>query len=85
MWKTKLPLKIKVFMVYLCKKVVLTKDNLLKRNWKGNVSCCFCPMRKDDEHLFFRCPLVMFVQRVVSISLGIPVPTSNDHVFGTCI
>ena len=30
-WKLKLPLKIKVFMWYLYKRVVLTKDNLARR------------------------------------------------------
>jgi hypothetical protein len=38
-WKLKLPLKIKVFIWYLYKGVVLTKDNLARRNGKeiGNV------------------------------------------------
>jgi hypothetical protein len=30
-WKLKLPLKIKVFMWYLYKRVILTKDNLVRR------------------------------------------------------
>ena len=35
-WKIKVPLKIKIFMWYLKKGVVLTKDNLAKRKWKGD-------------------------------------------------
>ena len=35
-WRAKLPMKIKVFMWYLKKGVILTKDNLAKRNWEGN-------------------------------------------------
>jgi hypothetical protein len=31
-WKMKVPLKIKVFMWFFNRKVILTKDNLLKRN-----------------------------------------------------
>jgi hypothetical protein len=31
-WSLKLPLKIKIFMLYLLKGVLLTKDNLAKRN-----------------------------------------------------
>jgi hypothetical protein len=31
-WKMKVPLKIKVFMWFLHQKVLLTKDNLIKRN-----------------------------------------------------
>ena len=37
-WQTKLPMKIKVFMWYLKRGVILTKDNLVKRNWHGNTS-----------------------------------------------
>jgi hypothetical protein len=31
-WKLKLPLKIKIFMWFLLKGVILTEDNLLKRH-----------------------------------------------------
>ena len=36
LWKLKTPLKIKVFLWYLRKGVILTKDNLARRNWQGN-------------------------------------------------
>jgi hypothetical protein len=35
-WKWKIPLKIKIFLWLLQKGVVLTKDNLAKKNWKGS-------------------------------------------------
>ena len=35
-WKIKAPPKIKSFMWFLYRKVILTKDNLAKRNWNGN-------------------------------------------------
>jgi len=35
-WKSKLPARIKVFLWYLKRCVVLTKDNLAKRNWYGD-------------------------------------------------
>lgn len=35
-WKAKLPLKIKIFLWYLKWGVILTKDNLVKRRWKGD-------------------------------------------------
>jgi hypothetical protein len=41
-WKMKIPLKTKVFGLYLRRGVILTKDNLAKRNWHGNKSCIFC-------------------------------------------
>jgi hypothetical protein len=35
-WKWKIPLKIKIFLWFLQKGVILTKDNLAKKNWKGS-------------------------------------------------
>jgi len=34
LWKLKIPLKIKIFLWFLQKGVILTKDNLARRNWK---------------------------------------------------
>jgi hypothetical protein len=34
-WKLKVPLKITIFMWFLFKKVLLTKDNLAKCKWTG--------------------------------------------------
>jgi hypothetical protein len=41
LWKTKVPLNIKIFMWFLHKKVLPTKDNLAKRNWTGCKKMCF--------------------------------------------
>ena len=41
LWKLKAPLKIKIFLWYLRRGVILTKDNLAKRNWQGSQQCCF--------------------------------------------
>ncbi|WVZ83505.1 hypothetical protein U9M48_030647, partial [Paspalum notatum var. saurae] len=35
LWKLKIPLKIKIFLWYLRTRVILTKDNLAKRQWQG--------------------------------------------------
>ena len=56
-WKIKVPLRIKIFMWFVHKGVILTKDNLLKRNWIGNSRCCFCGQNESIKHLFLRCPL----------------------------
>ena len=42
LWKLKAPLKIKIFLWYLRRGVILTKDNLAKRNWQGSKQYCFC-------------------------------------------
>ena len=37
---------------------MITKDNMLKRNWKGDPSCYFCDREENSSHLFFSvcCP-----------------------------
>jgi hypothetical protein len=41
-WIKKVPLKINIFIWFLHPKVILTKDDLGKRNWTGNETCYFC-------------------------------------------
>uniref|UniRef100_A0A453A696 Reverse transcriptase zinc-binding domain-containing protein n=1 Tax=Aegilops tauschii subsp. strangulata TaxID=200361 RepID=A0A453A696_AEGTS len=41
-WNIKVPLRIKIFMWFVHKGVILTKDNLIKRNWVGSSRCCYC-------------------------------------------
>mgnify|MGYP005837553273 CR=1 FL=1 len=56
-WKIKVPLKIKVFMWFVHKGVILSKDNLAKRKWEGSKRCCLCDQDETIEHLFITCPL----------------------------
>jgi hypothetical protein len=51
-WKFKIPLKIKIFMWYLHKVVVLIKDNLAKKNWSERKYCSFCLTDETIPHLF---------------------------------
>ena len=46
LWKLKIPLKIKNFMWFLNSKVLLTKDNLAKRNWTGCTKCFFVGLKR---------------------------------------
>ena len=50
-WKDKVLLKIKVFMWFVHKQVIL--DNLVKRNWTGSARCSFCDRNETIKHLFF--------------------------------
>jgi hypothetical protein len=54
--KWKVPLKIKIFLWFLQKGVVLTKDNLAKKNWNGSQQCVCCSMNETIQHLFLDCP-----------------------------
>jgi hypothetical protein len=53
-WKSKLPLEIKFFLWFLKRGVILTKDNLAKRNWNGSKQCAFCHENESIQHLFLR-------------------------------
>jgi hypothetical protein len=81
-WKMKVPLKVRIFMWFLNRKVILTKDNLAKRNWRGDSKCCFCNQDETIHHLFITCPLAKIMWRIVHIALNIPAPNSIDHLYG---
>jgi hypothetical protein len=51
-WKMKIPLKTKFFVWYLCRGVILTKDNLFKRNWHRSTRYFFL-QNETIKHLFF--------------------------------
>jgi hypothetical protein len=51
-WKAQIPLKIKVFMWLLTQNAILTKDNMIKRNWQGDQHCRFCDKEENLMHLF---------------------------------
>jgi hypothetical protein len=53
LWHVKIPLKIKIFMWYMKKEVILMKDNLAKQNWGGSKQCSFGPHYETIHHLFF--------------------------------
>ena len=69
-WKMKIPLKNKIFAWYLRRGVILTKDNLIKRNWHGSTQCVFCPHDETIKHLFFHCKLARSIWSVIQIALA---------------
>jgi hypothetical protein len=81
-WKAKIPLKIKFFLWYLRKGVILNKDNLAKRQWKGCTCCCFCSKNETVHHLFFDGPMARLMWSAISIMFGIKQPANTSHLFG---
>ena len=73
-WKIKVPLRIKIFMWFIHKGVILTKDNLLKRNWVGSSRCCFCDQNESSKHLFLQCPLAKLLWRSIHIAFNVHPP-----------
>ena len=78
----KIPLKIKVFTWYLRRGVILTKDNLVKRNWNGSMKCIFCPQPETIKHLFFECSFTRSIWSAIHIASNLYQPKSVGNVFG---
>jgi hypothetical protein len=70
LWNAKLPLKIKIFMWLTLQDSILTKDNLLKRKWKGSAACVFCQEAETVRHLMFECPIVKYVWSIIAFCFG---------------
>lgn len=81
-WKLKIPLKIKIFDWYLCRGVVLTRDNLAKRIWNGSKKCCFCNEDETIQHLYLACRFAHLIWRMVNVAFNLPPPTSISNMFG---
>ena len=83
LWKLKVPLKIKIFMWFLNRKVILTKDNLAKRNWNGCKKCAFCKQDETVEHLFISCSFVRDIWRLLHFTYNVSPPNSIANMFGS--
>ena len=81
-WKMKIPLKTKVFAWYLHREVILTKDNLAKRNWQGSKKCVFCHHDESIKHLFFQCNFARSIWSAIQIASNLYPPCSVANIFG---
>jgi hypothetical protein len=76
-WKSKIPLKIKIFMWQMCQDAILTSENMKKRKWPGAPTCSFCRQVESNNHLFFTCNTSKIVWGVLAAAMGVNcVPTS---------
>jgi hypothetical protein len=82
-WKLKIPLKIKIFLWYLQKGVILTKDNLARKNWRGSQKSVGCNSNGTIIHLFLECPHARMVWRIVYYGTGLTPPRSIRYLFGS--
>ena len=77
-WKIKVSLRIKTFMWFVHKQVILTKEKLIKRRWVGSARCCFCDRDETIQHLFIDCPLAKLLWRTIHIAFNIIPPVSIE-------
>lgn len=54
-WNAKLSLKIKIFLWLTRQNKILTRDNLIRRGWQGDLSCVFCSDPETVNYLFVTC------------------------------
>jgi hypothetical protein len=69
-------------MWFLHHKVILTKDNLIRRKWQGNKTCCFCDKEEIIQHLFIDYPLAKIIWLIIHMSFGISPPKNITNLFG---
>ena len=84
LWKLKALLKVKIFLCYLRRGMVLTKDNLIKRDWKCDKKCCsvaFAPGTRRFN-IFFCCHFARAVWSITNAASGLLQPHSISHMFG---
>jgi len=63
--------------------VVLTKDNKLKRGWKGETKCSFCDMAETIQHLFLECHVAKGLWNSLFLAFNIKPPKDISHMFGS--
>ena len=68
-------------MWFVNKKIILTKDNLIKRHWNGSKQCAFYQSDETVEHLFIDCPFVRNIWRLIHFTYNIQPPSSIEDMF----
>jgi hypothetical protein len=74
------PSKLKIFPWYLSKGILLTKDNLARRNWICDTKWCLCHHEETIDNLFFDCRFARYVWSFFHCMLSIPKPSSATHM-----
>jgi hypothetical protein len=75
-----------VFLWLVRNKKILTKDNLFKRHWQGNLDCIFCGLLESIDHLLFHCPVARFIWRIIQIAFNLSsTPKDTADLFGPWI
>jgi hypothetical protein len=70
LWKSKIPLKIKVWLWLIWHNAIATKNIMSERGWVWNTQCQFCDQTENIHHLFFTCPTAKYVWSCVAKSVG---------------
>lgn len=78
-WKLKVPLKIKIVMWYLHRRVILTKDYVKKHEWHGCTKCCF--LGGQFSILFLQGPLTKLLWCSTHVASNLPPLINCTNMF----
>jgi len=81
-WKTSLPMKIKVFLWQLSHNKLQSVVALKRRGWKGSTRYALCGRHESVSHIFFTCSSAHFVWACLSEVFGGTIPCSWDELHG---
>ena len=82
MWKTRIPMKLKVFLWLVLEERLQSASQLKKMGWKGNLNCVLCNKPEDTNHILFSCPMARFVWICIKEALGWErIPNSINEFF----
>jgi hypothetical protein len=80
-WRLKISLKIKIFFWNLQRGIILTKDNLARKNWKGSQKCWFYNVNETIKHLLFDCHHTKQIWRIIYLATDLSPSKSVSHMF----
>jgi len=69
-WKSRIPMKLKVFLWQISHDKLQTGVALKKRKWKGSPHCSTCGALESAEHIFFECNIARFIWVSFKEALG---------------
>uniref|UniRef100_J3MX46 Reverse transcriptase zinc-binding domain-containing protein n=1 Tax=Oryza brachyantha TaxID=4533 RepID=J3MX46_ORYBR len=84
LWKSPLPLKLKHFLWLAWKNKIQSAAQLRKMGWEGSVNCQLCNLIEDASHIFFHCPMAVFLWNVCKDALSWDRITVNFSDFLVC-
>jgi hypothetical protein len=67
--------------VVFASRVILTKDNLIRRNWHGSSKCVFCHHDETIKHVFFQCRFARSIWSIIQVTSKLYPPTSVTNIF----
>jgi hypothetical protein len=80
-WKAKIPQRIRVFMWMILKNKILSKENLKRKNWQGNVNCDWCGCLETTKHIFHDCQVATFTWFQLALT-SLSLPKNSNYMFG---